>query len=153
MKKIRLILAMAAVCFVATTQAQNTSSSYRTALGVKFYPGAISIKHFVNERGAIEGLASFWKGGVRFTGLYELHYPLLQVDGLQWYVGPGAHIGFYDDKYYGGNTFFGIDGVLGIDYKIPGAPLNVSLDWNPSFEFGDGADFQSWGGLGIRFTF
>jgi hypothetical protein len=153
MKKIRLILAMAAVCFVATTQAQNTSSSYRTALGVKFYPGAISIKHFANERGAIEGLASFWKGGVRFTGLYELHYPLLQVDGLQWYVGPGAHIGFYDDKYYGGNTFFGIDGVLGIDYKIPGAPLNVSLDWNPSFEFGDGAEFQSWGGLGIRFTF
>jgi hypothetical protein len=153
MKKIRLILAIAAVCFVTTTQAQNTSSSYRTALGVKFYPGAISIKHFVNNRAAIEGLASFWKGGVRFTGLYELHYPLLQVDGLQWYVGPGAHIGFYDDKYYGGNTFFGIDGVLGVDYKIPGAPLNVSLDWNPSFEFGDGAEFQSWGGLGIRFTF
>jgi hypothetical protein len=153
MKKIRLILAIAAVCFVTTTQAQNTSSSYRTALGVKFYPGAISIKHFVNDRAAIEGLASFWKGGVRFTGLYELHYPLLQVDGLQWYVGPGAHIGFYDDKYYGGSTFFGIDGVLGIDYKIPGAPLNVSLDWNPSFEFGDGAEFQSWGGLGIRFTF
>jgi hypothetical protein len=107
----------------------------------------------VNNRAAVEGLASFWKGGVRFTGLYELHYPLLQVDGLQWYVGPGAHIGFYDDKYYGGSTFFGIDGVLGIDYKIPGAPLNVSLDWNPSFEFGDGAEFQSWGGLGIRFTF
>jgi hypothetical protein len=31
--------------------------------------------------------------------------------------------------------------------------LNLSLDWNPSFEFGDGAEFQSWGGLGIRFTF
>lgn len=153
MKKIRLIIAIAAVCFVANAQAQNTSSSYRTALGVKFYPGAISIKHFTNSHAAVEGLASFWKGGVRFTGLYELHYPLLQVDGLQWYVGPGAHIGFYDNKYYDGTTFFGVDGVLGIDYKIPGAPLNVSLDWNPSFEFGNGADFQSWGGLGIRFTF
>lgn len=154
MKKFRTVLTIMALVIVAqAANAQNTSSSYRTALGVKFYPGAISIKHFVNDKAALEGLASFWKGGVRITGLYELHYPLLDVDGLQWYVGPGAHIGFYDDKYYGGTTFIGVDGVLGVDYKIPGAPLNLSLDWNPSFEFGDGAQFQSWGGLGVRFTF
>lgn len=153
MKKFRILLTIIAVMAVAGANAQSMGSSYRTAVGVKFYPGAISLKHFVNDKAALEGLASFWNGGVRITGLYELHYPLLQVDGLQWYVGPGAHIGFYDDKDYNGSVFIGIDGVLGVDYKIPGAPLNVSLDWNPSFEFGDGAEFQSWGGLGIRFTF
>jgi hypothetical protein len=152
MKKYALILTILVLGTTFHVQAQNTSSSYRTAVGVKFYPGAISVKHFLNDN-AVEGLASFWRGGVRFTGLYELHFPLLQVEGLQWYVGPGAHLGFYDDKRYDGSVFFGIDGVLGVDYKIPGAPLNVSLDWNPSFEFGDGADFQSWGGLGVRFTF
>ena len=26
----------------------------------------------------------------------------------------------------------GVDGVLGLDYKISGAPINVSLDWQPS---------------------
>lgn len=153
MKKYVVLLAIFMVGLVKESNAQNTSSSYQTAVGVKFYPGAISVKHFVNDKAALEGLASFWKGGVRITGLYELHYPLLQVDGLQWYIGPGAHIGFYDSNDYDGNVFFGIDGVLGVDYKIPGAPLNVSLDWNPSFEFGDGAQFQNWGGLGIRFTF
>lgn len=154
---------MKTICFVLTlfvlsvsfsANAQNNSSSYKTAVGVKFYPGAITVKHFVKENAALEGLGYFWNKGFRFTALYELHYDLLQVEGLKWYVGPGAHVGFYNDKYYNGNTYFGIDGVLGIDYKIKGAPLNLSIDWNPSFEFSsESAGFQSFGGLAIRFAF
>ena len=50
--------------------------------------------------------------------------------------------------------YIGVDGVLGLDYKFNGAPINISLDWQPSFEFGDNRGFVgSWGGLGIRFTF
>ena len=46
------------------------------------------------------------------------------------------------------------DGVLGLDYKFRGAPINMSIDWQPSFEFGAGRGFVgSWGGLGIRYTF
>ena len=75
---------------------------------------------------------------------------------MKWYVGPGAHVGFYD--YYDHNnhvdgTFFGIDGVLGLDYKFNGAPINVSIDWQPSFEFGDYVGFAHYGGIGIRYTF
>ena len=48
----------------------------------------------------------------------------------------------------------GVDGVIGLDYKFRGAPINLSLDWQPSFEFGDNRGFvSSWGGLGIRYTF
>jgi hypothetical protein len=90
---------------------------------------------------------------MRITGLYEIHGPITGAKGLQWYIGPGAHIGFYNTK-NGGGTFIGIDGVLGLDYKFNGAPINISLDWQPSFEFGDGHGFAgSWGGLGIRYTF
>jgi hypothetical protein len=153
MKSIRLTLSVLAILFACTASAQNNSSSYKTAVGVKFYPGAITVKHFVKETAAIEGIGYFWDKGFRFVGLYELHYDLLQVEGLKWYVGPGAHIGFYNNKYYEGNTLFGIDGIIGIDYKIKGAPLNLSIDWNPSFEFGDGSGFESFGGLAIRFAF
>jgi hypothetical protein len=153
MKSIRLTLSVLAILFACTASAQNNSSSYKTAVGVKFYPGAITVKHFVKETAAIEGIGYFWDKGFRFVGLYELHYDLLQVEGLKWYVGPGAHIGFYNDKYYEGNTLFGIDGIIGVDYKIKGAPLNLSIDWNPSFEFGDGSGFESFGGLAIRFAF
>ena len=153
MKYLKIKLSLLALLFVFASNAQNNSSSYKTAVGVKFYPGALTVKHFVKETAALEGILYFSNKGFRFTGLYELHYDLLQVEGLKWYIGPGAHIGFYNDKYYDGNTFIGIDGILGIDYKIKGAPLNLSLDWNPSFEFGESAGFNSYGGLAVRFAF
>lgn len=131
-----------------------SSSSYQTALGVKVWDGGgISLKHFVSDNNALEGIAYFWNRGIRITGLYEIHGDFSGADGLKWYIGPGAHIGFYNTKYGDGN-FIGVDGVLGLDYKFRNAPINISLDWQPSFEFGDGRGFAgSWGGLGIRYTF
>jgi hypothetical protein len=56
---------------------------------------------------------------------------------LKWYIGPGAHVGLYkvlnDAK-----TYFGVDGVVGLDYKFANLPLNLSLDWQPAFEFSGG---------------
>ena len=141
----------------AGAQAQSSSansSTYRTALGVKIWDGGgISLKHFFSDNKAGELIGYFWRNGVRFTGLYEIHGDIGGVEGLIWYIGPGAHIGFYGSK-YGDGAFAGIDGVLGLDYKFSEAPINVSLDWQPSFEFGSGRGFYgSWGGLGIRYTF
>jgi hypothetical protein len=51
-----------------------------------------------------------------------------------------------------GGAFFGVDGVLGLDYKISGAPIDLSLDIQPEVSIPDGG-FDIWGGLGIRFTF
>jgi hypothetical protein len=154
MKKTMIVLAicMAAV-FNVQAQSNVGSTDYRTSLGVKFYPGAITLKHFISDRSALEGLAYFHWGGTRITGLYELHYNIEGVPGLQWYIGPGAHIGFYGNKYADG-TQVGLDGVLGLDYKIRQAPLNLSLDWQPSFEFGSGRGFYGgWGGLSVRYVF
>lgn len=150
-----LVLATAFTTLSATAQRSRSysSTSYQTALGVKFYPGAISLKHFVNDQAALEGLGYFWNKGFRITGLYEIHGNISGAPGLKWYIGPGAHVGFYSNK-YGGGSSFGVDGVLGLDYKINSAPINLSLDWQPSFEFGDGRGFTgNWGGFAIRYTF
>ncbi len=142
---------------VATAQNRtsfNSTSSYTTAVGVKFYPGAISVKHFTNDNTALEGLGYFWNKGVRITGLYEIHGDINAADGLKWYMGPGAHVGFYGSK-YGGGTSIGVDGVLGLDYKIVGAPINLSVDWQPSFEFGskdENGFIGNWGGFSVRYT-
>jgi hypothetical protein len=154
MKKISLFvlpLLFATLCL----QAQNRNAhSYTTALGVKVWDGGgISLKHFVAPNHAVEGIGYFWAHGARITGLYEIHGPVSGAAGLKWYIGPGVHIGFYNTK-YGDGSYAGIDGVLGLDYKFSGAPINMSIDWQPSFEFGDGRGFYgSWGGLGIRYTF
>jgi len=145
---------------ISRSSAQSMGSSYQTALGVKFWPGAISIKHFVQDNAALEGLANFWDHGFRFTGLYEIHGDINGAPGLKWYVGPGAHVGWYNggwvhnDYYYNDGGFsLGIDGVLGLDYKINGAPIALSLDINPFLELAHHTYVDVWGGLGVRFTF
>ena len=156
MKKI-ILLTVAVLFAVTFLQAQNggaNNSSYTTALGVKVWDGGgLTLKHFFNANNAAELIGYFWNQGFRITGLYEIHGPISGAAGLKWYIGPGAHIGFYNTK-SGNGSFAGIDGVLGLDYKFNGAPINLSLDWQPSFEFGDTRGFVgSWGGLGIRYTF
>lgn len=134
--------------------AQKSSSGYKTALGVKFYPSSVTLKHFVKENQALDFIGYFWQRGTRITGLYEFHKEINSSGNFKWYVGPGAHVGFYSNKYYDGGVSVGIDGVLGLDYKFKDAPINLSLDWQPSIEFGDFDGFQAgWGGLAVRYTF
>jgi hypothetical protein len=158
----KLLTAAVVVCTLLTSTegfSQAMGSSYQTALGVKFWPGAISIKHFTSPKVALEGLGYFYNDGFRFTGLYEIHGNINDVPGLKWYAGPGAHIGFWNDKWKTNNPgreggiAIGVDGVIGLDYKIRNAPLNLSLDWQPSFNIIGYSYFESgWGGLAIRYT-
>lgn len=154
MKKL-LVLFFAIVLTVSAIKAQTTNSSdYKTALGVKFYPTAVTIKHFISGKSALEGLAYFYNEGSRITGLYEIHNDISYAGGLKYYYGPGAHFSFYNNK-YGGSTALGVDGVLGLDYKIKSAPINLSFDWQPYIEFGSGYNNGFSGdsfGLAIRYT-
>ncbi len=158
------VVGVASILASADGKAQAMTQKYTTALGVKVWGdgGGVTIKHFVRENRALEGIGYFWNRGARLTGLYEFHFDFPDAPGLKWYVGPGAHVGIYNNQYYdknyyngdGSGAYVGIDGVLGLDYKFDRAPINLSLDWQPSFEFGNNRGFiGSWGGLGIRYTF
>ncbi|MEJ7626990.1 MAG: hypothetical protein WKF35_09015 [Ferruginibacter sp.] len=160
MKK-NLLVALMLVMITISAHSQNkqNSSDYKTAIGVKFYPGAITLKHFIKENAALEGLGYFYNRGFRVTGLYEFHFDIQSVTGLKWYVGPGAHLGFYNAKYNNDNNIkdggvaIGLDGVIGLDYKINAAPINLSLDFQPSFELGNYNGYGgSFGGLSIRYV-
>ena len=151
----KLAIGLMFLLLAGAAQAQSMGNSYRTALGVKVWDGAgISLKHFTTGNNAVEAIGYFYNRGFRLTGLYEIHGDIAGAPGLKWYIGPGAHIGFYNDRGNDNDVAIGIDGVLGLDYKFRGAPINMSLDWQPAFEFADGRGFNgSWGGLGIRYTF
>ena len=158
MKKLFLILVISivSVCAFSTqSNAQAMGHDYRTGLGVKvgyWGGGALDVKHFLRSDKALEGLLSFGSDWFTITGLYEFHGPINGAPGLLWYVGPGAHIGFWNSGYHDADgAFFGVDGVLGLDYKFNGAPISLSLDVQPEVSFPHGG-FDLWGGLGIRFT-
>src|SRR5689334_12770360 len=100
MKKIVLVFLLSCSAFVAFSQ-----SDYQKALGIKF-PGGVSIsyKNFLTETNNIELQATFKDGGLRLSGLYEFNFYTLNVDGLSWFVGPGAHLGFGKKDTYDANN-------------------------------------------------
>ena len=74
------------------------AQDYKTSLGIRAgYPYlGISIKHFVNEKNAFEGIMASNYGGFVITGLYENEHWTGQYPGFNWYWGFGAHVGFWD---------------------------------------------------------
>lgn len=149
-----LFVAISAQAQKTTTVAKLPRPTYKTGIGIKFVPFALTLKTFLGQRNrALELLADF-DDGFRLTALYELHGNLTATGNLKWYIGAGAHGGYFDKGEVEG-TKFGIDGVAGLDYKFAHLPLNLSLDWQPAYEFiTPGTEFQAGrGGLAIRFAF
>jgi hypothetical protein len=154
MKKVLSI----AVLFFALTIAVK-AQDYKTSLGIRAgYPYGITVKHFLSEKNAIEGiLASRW-GGFVVTGLYENEHWTGEYPGFNWFWGMGAHIGFWDNTPYFNSvnmtTVIGADAILGLEYTFDEIPLNLSLDLLPSINL---IGNYSWnginGGLSIRYVF
>ncbi len=160
MKKIILITLLSVGTFFAAN-AQSMGSGYKTSLGAKGYfgdgsIGGINIKHFLNNNNALEGSLLFRNGFFALEGLYEWHGPIQNAEGLQWYVGPGAMLGFYNNNNRFNNdddAYFALKGIIGLDYKFSGAPINIALDVNPTFSLTPGTNFDFYAGLAFRFAF
>ena len=144
MKKLLLVLFLAFSAQFAYSQAYLTSVGLRAGVA----PG-ITLKHFVRTDAALEGILTTRGKGINITGLYEWHSPLGEVENFFWYIGGGGHIGFWDDDSYMKGDFtesyvaLGIDGILGMEYTFEEIPLNISLDWKPTFNIVEYSGF--WG--------
>jgi hypothetical protein len=157
MKK-QLITAVIILVSAFASQAQP----YNRAIGLRAgWSNGLTYKQFLNETSAFEAIVySRWRG-LQLTGLYEKHV-MTNTAGLDWYYGAGAHIGFWRgyknhpwfDDYNRTYTTIGIDGIIGIEYTFQKVPINLSLDYKPSFEIFGYTGF--WGGdaaLSVRFCF
>jgi hypothetical protein len=147
-----------------TTNATATTTDYKTAIGIRLsnnapvLSNAITLKHFLNQKTAIEGLISFGHDITSFGALGEIHKPL-STPGLQWFYGAGGYFGFgkeYDvnkDKNVN-TTFIGAQGIVGLDYKFASIPINISLDWKPELNLVSEINFEPAAiGFSARFTF
>ena len=126
--------------------------NYRLGLGVRLsnstptLNNSITGKYFVTDRSAVEGIISF---GSRFGigGLLEIHRPT-NIEGLKWFYGAGAYVGFENS-----DTYLGPTGILGIDYKFTNVPVNLSLDWKPELDIIPDINFVPDAfALSVRFT-
>ncbi len=150
MKKIFLLFSIAAILLFCSSRV--SAQDYRFAMGLRLgnstptISSSVTGKYFVTDKNAIEGLISF---GSKFGlgALLEIHRKL-DVEGLSWFYGAGAYVGFADN-----NAYVGPQGVTGLDYKFAKVPLNLSLDWKPELDIVPAINFVPDAfAFSIRFT-
>lgn len=141
-----------ACCMQISSQAQDGKPTYRTAIGGRFTPFGVSFKS-----NSLRGIRStevigYFKDGFVASALLYWNYTLNDAKNIRLYGGGGIQ-GGWKDKNHGNGGVFGVGGIAGVDYKFLKLPLNLSIDWQPSFQFGANEGFEDgFGGLAVRFT-
>ncbi|MCC8409727.1 hypothetical protein LJ707_12380 [Mucilaginibacter sp. UR6-1] len=157
MKKF-FLLAVTAIVLSAT---QSFAQSYKTGLGlgIEFGDGSTlvgpSYKHFFNGKDAVQADLLFGADAVWLGGYYQYHQPLKGTP-LKWYLGVGPQLAFVDDNGFdnGSSTFVFLRPMVGLDFKVPSAPISMTLDWRPAWQLNNDSDFEAARfGLGFRYTF
>lgn len=150
MKKLFLTGLLAIGMFAANAQ-------YKHSLGLALgSPTGLSYKTFLSNNKALDFTLGVSNHYFTLTGMYEIHVPI--QNNLQWYYGPGAHIGSWSGNQYGAGGFLGVDGVIGIEFD-PDIPFAFSLDLRPGInlignEYGDQHNWFFWQSqLAIRYIF
>ncbi|TWR25305.1 hypothetical protein FPZ42_11880 [Mucilaginibacter achroorhodeus] len=151
MKKLFLLFAVAFLYFGNSAYAQRGSTS--AGLTVDFGDGATlvgpALRHAFTRNDYGQAELTFGGDRTYLAAYYQYQGRIRNSGGLDWYLGIGPQLGFGH-----GNTDFYIRPMAGLDYKLRGAPLDLSFDWRPAFYVGDNSDFTAARfGLGFRFVF
>lgn len=141
----------------------------QTSIGVRFGgTTGVTVKHFYRPTNAVEGLLGSFGNGFSITALFEKYQPVYNAPGLHVFYGGGMHLAVYNGQgsergfighevaYHPNNDAgLGIDGILGIEYRLPeNVPLTINFTLKPFIEFGS-AGFMAGGmdpGIGISYT-
>ena len=131
-------------------------SAQPRALGIRGGYGAeLSYQHSLGSN-FLEADLGMWGGNAFYlTGIYD--FVFAQSGIVNFYVGPGAQVGFYNTTNDQGKATtamaLGVVGQLGAEFEIPAVPINISIDWKPVFNFIGGG--FGWNGfaLGLRYRF
>lgn len=159
MKKF-FLLSIFAFLFSMFVSAQVNSNAIGLRFGVGSFNGAeLSYQKGFGSSNRLE-LDLGWGGnssnyGLSLAGIYHWNWNI--VEGLNWYVGPGASVGYYHYAGYENRLGVALGGQIGLEYDFNtlGAPLLLSIDSRPMWDFlGDTNHSLYWGGaLSIRYTF
>jgi hypothetical protein len=155
MKKLALT-GILGLLLLISAQAQE----YSTGIGIRGgFSNGLTVKHFLSETKAVEGILATRWNGFYITGLYEIQNIAFDTPGLYWFYGVGGHLGSINgnnSRFNDGvnHTLLGIDAILGLEYCFNELPISLSLDWKPTFDLiGDSDVGFDNGAFSIRYIF
>ncbi|MEO8149732.1 MAG: hypothetical protein ABI723_18985 [Bacteroidia bacterium] len=149
------------VVLIGLISFKSQAQEYQTGIGIRVgFDNGLTVKHFIADRNAIEGIVSFYREGLLITGLYEIqNNKAFKVDHLDWYYGFGGHLGFWNEgnsPYNEDNkssTVIGIDGIIGLEYSFTEVPISLSFDFKPMINLIDDSGFYGDFAISARYNF
>ena len=148
--------------FIGLAISNFSQAQYTTGIGIRGgVSSGLTVRHFIGQESAIEGILATRWGGLIATGLFEIHKDIRDVKGLYWFYGGGVHFGTWNAKNsnrsWGDNrvstTAYGFTGIAGLDYAFPDAPINLSLDWKPAISIDEGGFWWDEVAISVRYIF
>ena len=85
--------------------------------------------------------------------------PIEGTDNFEWYIGGGAHVGFWGKGEYNWNNHeshvvLGADFIIGAEYTFDDVPFVVGIDYRPAVNLiGDGHGWPDVVNLTARYIF
>jgi len=132
------------------------AQEYKNSAGLRLgKTDGVTYKRFLADNGAVEFMLGFggYEKGMQIYTTYQWHYqiPAKFTDNLYLYYGVGGHVGYIRpnsnrDYYVNDSTVvseeekqtyytIGVDGVIGLEYRIFTVPMTVSMEVKPYFEY------------------
>jgi hypothetical protein len=164
LKKIALATIGLVLLSITRVSAQSPVNDYRFAIGIRAgeTSGFTFNLNSVKPTG-MEFIVGLWSNWVSLTALYEKRAPAFNTNGLKWYYGAGGHVAFATATYFqegrtyprGDNLGIGMDGVIGLEYKIPEIPFALNINLKPLIEINrvQNVFFGIDPAIGVKFTF
>lgn len=120
------------------------AQDYKSSIGGKLGYGLVaSYKKFLSEKAAIDVFGGIHWGGSVLGGInYSIHKDISEVQNLRWYYGAGANFFSWAAGSYSWAEV-GISGNIGLEYTFEDIPLNVSVDYVPTFIVFDTDDYDN----------
>lgn len=161
MRKVFLPIFSLLILLLAAQSPAQAQTPYRTALGLGIDLGdgetlfGPQIKHSFGGFNAGNAQVLFGDDITVIGADWSHNKPISGTNGLSWYVGVGPQIAIIDHGgwyhkhknhkgHWDGDNHvdFAIRPAVGLEYKIPTAPLGFHFDWKPWWNLSHGSHFE-----------
>ena len=128
-------------------------------------PLSVSVKHYINPKISFEAIGAYNNASAKASWMQlalagQYNFPFKDTRNFNWFIGMGLSAyrwnwksGFNGEAY--AKTVFGTFAQIGLDYKFKKAPINISIDYMPSYQlsgYDSGLTFVG-GAIGLRYVF
>ncbi len=141
-------------CLILSTLTLH-AQEYKNSAGFRFCKtDGLTYKRFITTNAALETMLGFggYDGGMQVYTNYQWYKPIPAhiTQNLHYYCGVGGHMGYirptrtvdsYEDDIIVSETqqhtdyVIGVDGIIGVEYRIFTVPMTVGMELKPFFEY------------------